>query len=65
MFAKKSKKVTKEELRQLKNTLVAHTDLYIKSCEKNLKTVTDTRQKQALEIQLSYFKSIKNLFDYE
>ena len=27
-------------------------------------TVTDSRQKQALEIQLSYFKSIKNLFGY-
>ena len=64
MFAKKSKKPTKQELQQLKNTLVAHTDLYIKSCENNLKTATDGRQKQALEIQLSYFKSIKNLFDY-
>lgn len=63
MFGKLLKKQTKEEAQQIKNVLLQHTKVYIASCENNINKVTSAREKRNLEIQKSYFETIKQLLE--
>lgn len=65
--SREKKKNSLEQIRseQLRQTLINHTDLYIKSCEENLKKIDDVQKKNILKTQLNYFNSIKLLLTNE